>query len=311
MKNNYHTASPILLITFNRPDLTKNALHNISKVKPSKLYIANDGPRENNKDDLISVLSVRKIIKEDVNWSCRVQYLISDKNQGCKNGVINAINWFFESEVEGIILEDDIQADTDFFEFCDHMLNFYRLNNKICLISGSNFQKLHFKNNQKNDYYFSRYSHVWGWASWRRSWLSYGEHLKSWSSYKSLYVLIKTFGIDILSILFWYKVLKNAHNNKIDTWDYQLSYMGFSNSQLTIIPRYNLTKNIGFDERATHTFNKDSIMNNMIIEEIDNQSINHPTNINRNYKADKFIEKSIYEISIKKVINKLFKKVKR
>ena len=68
------------------------------------------------------------------------KYFFSPKNQGCKLGVSNAINWFFENEKEGIILEDDCIPHLDFFIFCQEMLAIYRNDERIWSITGHNQQ---------------------------------------------------------------------------------------------------------------------------------------------------------------------------
>ena len=58
-----HTA--VLFLVFNRPDTTKKVFEKIRLAKPSKLYIAGDGPREGCKNEKEKVKSVREIIKKN------------------------------------------------------------------------------------------------------------------------------------------------------------------------------------------------------------------------------------------------------
>ncbi len=32
-------------------------------------------------------------------------------------------------------------------------------------------------------YFFSRYCHIWGWATWRRAWQSYDVTMKTWPAW--------------------------------------------------------------------------------------------------------------------------------
>ena len=40
---------PVLLILFNRPEISKQLISSLSKTQPKKIYIYFDGPRENQK----------------------------------------------------------------------------------------------------------------------------------------------------------------------------------------------------------------------------------------------------------------------
>ena len=107
--------SPVLFLVFNRPVPTKQVFDRIKIVKPPRLYIACDGPRDRNHLDLSYVEQVRMICSE-VDWPCDVKHLYRDTNLGCGLAVSTAIDWFFSYEEEGIILEDDCLP-SDSFSF--------------------------------------------------------------------------------------------------------------------------------------------------------------------------------------------------
>src|SRR3989344_1301108 len=167
---------PILFLVFNRPQLTKKVFSEIRRFKPKKLFISADGPRSGNSQDRILCKRVRKIT-EKVDWPCEVKRLYRDGNLGCKNSISKALSWFFENENEGIILEDDCLPDTTFFQFCGEMLEKYRHNKDVGIISGDNFIK---GSTIEDSYYFSNYFHMWGWATWKRSWKSYDLTMRKW-----------------------------------------------------------------------------------------------------------------------------------
>ena len=106
----------ILFLVFNRPETTSKVFSAIRSIKPSRLYLASDGPRENKEGEKEKVNSVRKIVT-DVDWQCDVKTLFREKNLGCGKGVSEAISWFFQNEKEGIILEDDDLPHKDFLYF--------------------------------------------------------------------------------------------------------------------------------------------------------------------------------------------------
>ncbi|MEI6553566.1 MAG: glycosyltransferase family 2 protein [bacterium] len=222
----------------------------IRKIKPRKLYVVSDGPRENRPGEKEACIDAKKII-ESVDWECEVFKNYSEINLGCKKRVSSGIDWFFENEEEGIILEDDCLPNQSFFNFCEEMLDKYRDNEKIGMISGNNFQFGKIKN--EYSYYFSRYAHIWGWATWRRVWNKYDVDISSWPKIKETSGLKKVFN-NYRDNLYWSSIFNDVYNNKIDTWDYQWSYTLFTNNYLSVMPSVNLVSNIGFGENgSTHT----------------------------------------------------------
>ena len=154
---------PILLIVFNRLNTTQKVFEKIKEVKPKKFFIAADGPRKNKEGEKEKTGEVRKFILENIDWDCEVKTLFRDENLGCGKSVSGAITWFFENVEEGIIFEDDTVPDKSLFNFCEAMLNKYRLENEIKIIGGVNFQD----GIKRGDasYYFTRICHIWGWAT--------------------------------------------------------------------------------------------------------------------------------------------------
>ena len=72
---------------------------------------------------------------------------------------------------EGVILEDDVLPDASFFPYCSELLERYREDGRVGMVSGSTPGKRPPRDGAS--YRFSRYAHVWGWASWRRAWRCY------------------------------------------------------------------------------------------------------------------------------------------
>src|SRR5690606_31793143 len=108
------------------------------------------------------------------------QFLEHPKNQGCKKGVIAAINWFFEHVEEGVILEEDCVPHPDFFPFAAQMLEKYRHEPTISMVCGTNLLGSY---SSDSTYLFSQHSFVWGWATWKRTWKNYTKVLKKESEY--------------------------------------------------------------------------------------------------------------------------------
>ena len=296
--------TPILIIAWKRPKQTKELIQKIKKINPDNLYIACDGPKNQNTLDDNKVKKTKELLLGSFEEVRQKKYFFSNKNQGCKLGVSNAINWFFENEKEGIILEDDCIPHLDFFSFCQEMLETYRNDERIWSITGHNQQN----NIQRGSgtYYFSKYPRSWGWATWKRCWVKYDRDITDWPNIKSKGIL-KNKLKNQREINFWEKILDSIYYyNLPNTWDYQWTLSSFLNSGLTIVPNKNLIKNIGFDEDATHTFMSDS---NTFIE-IDLEKNNdifptiHPDYFVINKEADKIVD--ILEYSGGNKLSKLF-----
>ncbi|TDO23142.1 nucleotide-diphospho-sugar transferase [Pedobacter duraquae] len=270
--------TPVLFLVFNRPEQTAIVFAEIRKQKPTQLYIAADGPRAGNETDKLRCAEVREIVKL-IDWECTVELRFNEHNVGTKYAVSTAINWFFEHVESGIILEDDCLPNESFFEFSAEMLERYQSNAKVMMINGCSFQP---KPLDTNDYYFSKYVHVWGWATWRRAWDLYHIELTGISSEQFEHVVSSTFS-QKRERQRW---IQNFHliQNGFDTWDYQWMFWIWKNKGLSITPWHNLISNIGFGKDATHTLDENSGQSKMAQHHLKISS--HPHSVFEHKKAD-------------------------
>ena len=267
-KHNYQTDSPVLILLFNRPKETLRLIKSLQIVRPNKVYINIDGPRENSVDDNQRVRKVKKIIKDNINWTSEIFINTLEKNYGCGDGPRVGINWFFKNEEYGIILEDDCIPGESFFRFCDSLLRKYADDKKIWLISGDNggpiISAKHFK---ESDFLFTRIPLIWGWATWRDRWIKYDEDLELWKkgvlkNYNKLNH-VKFFEKFIVSRVS--KLASKAENKNF--WDFQLYSTMLQNQGYGIIPKNNLISNIGWGDIATHTKKENNRSFSNIVEE--------------------------------------------
>lgn len=291
---------PTLLITFNRPRITQKLLDNLRLIKPEKLYVFADGPRQDNKTDEELCVQTRELIKT-IDWDCDIQTFFQEKNLGCKQGVAAAINWFFENIEEGIILEDDCVPNNSFFYFCEKNLEKYRENEKIMHISGSNLQ--FGEKFGEASYYFSYCPHVWGWATWKRAWNKYDLEMTDLDNFiktDRAYVLFKNKKLSS----YWNSLFRYAKDKNINTWDIQWNYSLLKYGGLSITPNLNLVENIGFSFDATHTTEGNSKF------EQKTQELNevvHPIEIYPDLRADYQTYKKVY---FRSIFDKIKSKVK-
>lgn len=285
--------TPILFLIFNRPDLTKRVFNEIKKVKPAKLYIAADGSRLDRLGE-IELCQLTRNVTEVIDWDCDVRRLYRTKNLGCRKAVSSAIDWFFKNETGGVILEDDCLPNTSFFTFCQKMLRLYEKDEKVMHIGGSNFQR-----RKSDDYYFSKYVHVWGWATWRRVWKSYDVNIKNWPEIKNSEIL-KGYYSNNTEKLFWETMFDAVYRKKIDTWDYQYVYNIWRNGGISVIPGKNTISNIGFRSDAVHTKSNNSSLSNLNVYKLSISPKKRLPNINK--KADDYTRKNILNINILNVL---------
>ena len=225
----FQLKTAVAFIIFNRPGSTEKVFREIAKARPPKLLVVSDGPRLNRPDEAEIVAKTREIIKE-IDWECEVITNFSETNLGCKKRVSSGIDWVFEQVEECIILEDDCIPHPSFFQYCEELLEKYRNDDRIMAISGDNFQ--FGKKRTDHSYYFSRYVHIWGWATWRRAWEKYDVTMSKWPEIKAgnwLQDIISDPPIEQV----WRNNFENVYKGNIDTWDYQWTFACWINSGLT------------------------------------------------------------------------------
>lgn len=290
MTNNFKLSTPVLFLVFKKVEATQAVFNEIRRAKPDKLFIGADGPRENNYDDYLKCLEVKKIF-EQIDWDCDVKTLFREKNLGSRAAESGAINWFFDNVERGIILEDDCLPCQSFFRYCQELLDKYRNNSRIMHISGNNFCFGRQKQNLKDSYYFSKFTISWGWATWKRAWQLYDVNMKSFPEFKLSHQLVNIIDGE-KNRNYWLELFQQVYDRKIDSWDYQWQYALFSQNGLSIMPSVNLVSNIGFSGDGTYCKNSNDIRSGMKTEEI--VKLNHPLFVIQNKELDDFVFKNIY-----------------
>lgn len=289
----------VLFLVFNRPDTTWQVFEAIRQAKPPRLYVAADGPKENQKDETKLCDQVRKIATE-VDWECEVKTLFRDENLGCRIAVSSAIDWFFKNEEQGIILEDDCLPSQSFFWYCQELLEHYKSDERIMVVSGNNFQQG--EKVTPYSYYFSRYNHCWGWATWKRAWNHYDHDMRLWTDFK------KENGLDAwadrsrLFIPYWNRIFDSVAARQIDSWAYIWTFSCWAQGGMTCLPHVNLVKNIGIGEDATHTTKTNNSINQLRRHSI-HLPLSHPNIIIRNTAADRFTDKQHFKVRLINILS--------
>ena len=269
--------TPILLITFNRPDHTRQTLRRILETQPRDLYIFQDGARSGNANDALKCQQVRDVINELVaeykakhsSSLLTLHSYFSEANLGCGTGPMTGISWFFDNVEQGIVMEDDCLAHPDFFPYCEELLNRYK-GTEVKFINSTLYDDRWTKALVPNiditsyllpltcSYGFSRYMVTGAWASYREVWQGFDLDLKDMSALKFAWHVYRLTGNLAEAEWWWYQVRAiQQDKNKKSYWDYQMQIHLFRQNALTIHPAVNLISNIGFDAEGTHTKGND------------------------------------------------------
>ena len=291
--------TPVLLITFNRPEHTTRVLNVLREQKPSKLYIGQDGPRNEHPDDFAKLEAVRAVIDELVDWDCDLHTLYQEKNLGCGRGPYEAMSWFFQNEEKGIVLEDDIYPHPLFFSYMEELLERYKNEETVGMVTAHNLQRYY---SSKNSYYFTfEMAGTLGWGTWRRVWSKFDFDIPY--DAQLLDDALKGYGIPKQ----YRKRISNKYRiwlsrDRHDCWDYQFDYYLLINQYLNARANSCLTSHEGNDGDATHSgyFNPGYSMEvNVPLFE----NITHPSSVKMDFSVKRRIWKKEMSCIVKKLLS--------
>jgi hypothetical protein len=273
---------PVAYVIFNRPRHTRETFAIIRAQQPKQLFIIADGPRPGHPTDVERCAETRAVV-EQIDWPCEVHRHYAEQNMGCKLRVSSGLDWVFEHVEAAVILEDDCVPHPDFFTFCNDLLVRYAEDQRVWVVTGNNFQA----GKKRGDaaYYFSKYNHCWGWATWRRAWQQYQVDMTFWPAWRDSAAWLKRVP-DRAERDTWTNIFDRVYRGEIDTWDYQWTACVWYHNGLTATPNVNLVTNIGFGPDATHTVSS-SDQAGLPVSPLG--SLTHPEKIEANVRADRWV----------------------
>ena len=278
----FDLSTPVVFIIFNRPDTTARVFEAIRQAEPPQLLVIADGPRPDHPGEPEKCAAARSVV-DQVDWDCDVLTNFTESNMGCKHRVSSGLDWVFDTVEKAIILEDDCLPHPTFFRFCEELLEKYRDDERVMHVNGTNVQFGCWRG--EASYYFSRYPHVWGWATWRRSWQHYDVDMKLWAAAVNKEVYLQTF-TSRAEKNFWKEVWDGVCSGKINTWDHQWAFACIARRCFTILPNVNLVSNIGFRADAAHTKEK-SVGASLPVEDLE-FPLKHPNAFRWDDEADEY-----------------------
>jgi hypothetical protein len=281
---------PVVLLVFNRPDHTRQVLQQVRRAKPPVLLVVADGPRPQVPQDAAACDDARALIEEMVDWGPTLLKNYAPANLGLRRRVGSGLTWAFEQVERAIILEDDCVPDPSFFRFCSELLTYYETDTRIGVITGDNFQPPTFS--CRASYYFSKFNHCWGWATWRRAWRLFSSDMEHWPELRDAGWLEGLFP-DPGQVRYWQQLFDRVYEGQLNSWAYRWTFSCWSQSLLTAIPRKNLVSNIGFGTGATHTTSAPSPLANRPATSLDFPLV-HPPCVALDARADAYTQTHLF-----------------
>lgn len=300
--------TPLLIIAFNRPDTTQKVIEALSKVKPNCIYAAIDAPRPSKgEEEKRKNKEVLELIK-GIDWDCKIDFIQPHTNLGCKLNISQAISYIFEKEEKLLVIEDDIVAAPTFFTFAEEMLEKYKTESKVGIVTANNYTPVP----SDTDYYFSKFTHIWGWALWKRTWDGFDVDLNFLKD-KDVFMTIDNMNTSLAEK----KYMKNYFLNvkhKIDTnimnaWGPQFFLYNYLNGFLTITPKSNLAMNIGVESSRSSAKGQIDVHYRPVDDKF--RVTKHPNEIRINKEYDDFhFKKHInYKPTLKQRISNKLKRI--
>ncbi len=276
----YAVQSPVVLILFNRPDLTARVLDRIRQARPAHLYAIADGPRPDVPTDAALCHAARALI-DTVDWPCEVQRDFAEVNLGLRIRIASGVSSAFAQFDRAIVLEDDNLPGPDFFRFCDEMLERYALDEQVLMITGTNLFSPW--RAERQSYHFARRGNSWGWASWRRAWRHYDVQMRQWEQRALRASIRQDLGVQHYDALgFWF----DADYFERKRWAMALQLAIVIRRGLCVVPSVNLMSNIGFRPDATLTTTFIAGLAELPIQPLE-FPLRHPSAVSRDREYDR------------------------
>lgn len=235
--------TPVLYITFARPEYASQSFAAIKKAQPKKLYFYSNKARDDRPDEVSRNEEVRSYVRQ-IDWACEVKTWFRDEYVDVFTSLWGAIDWVFDNEEQAIVIEEDVIASPAFFDYVGKLINTYKDNKKVWIISGNNALP---KYTPKNLSYFpTRFADIYGWASWRDRWKQVDKRLTFWPEFRKSPEFRSYYETWLQR--FFMRMYFDQVFNKIDhynPWDFIFTCNMVRNQAYCLMPTGNLNQDIG------------------------------------------------------------------
>jgi hypothetical protein len=300
-------ATPILVVGFNRPELTAQLWGQLRRVQPGRVFFACDGPRPGVAEDVERVGAVRETV-DLIDWPCQVETQFQAINLGCGRGVAAGISWFLDQVPAGIILEDDVRPSVDYFRFAAEMLDRYAEDERVWSVAAVNLDPAATRQRRPAGYRFSAMPLVWGWATWARAWKHFDADLAGWASWLNLPEFRKTHQLPYPAQAIMHKRIADVAAGRVDSWGIPWMARSFAADAVHVTPNANLARNIGIATDPTHAGYQHPLIRDT---EPVTWPLAHPSTTTIDIAADRDMFTSFFEATWPGLARKALRKARR
>lgn len=294
------TRAPVVLQVFARPDTTRRLIDILREARPPRLFVVADAPREDVAGEAERCAAARAAI-ERVDWPCDVLTDFAERNLGPRLRPETGFDWVFSQAESAIVLDDDCLPHPSFFAFCDELLDRYGDDERVLSVTGDNFQ--FGRRVGDASYYFSRYPHGWGWATWRRAWAGHDSGMAEWPRLRDEGWLASRLP-DPAAVSYWTWTFERAYRGE-GGWDAAWALSCWRAGGLTAVPNTNLVTNTGFDETASHTRPEQrGVFDDLPALEMEFPLV-HPEAVEADARADAALERLGYSGNLSRMFERL------
>lgn len=239
------TPPPVLLVVFNRPDVTARALAALRSIEPPTMFVAADGPRAGHPGDAANCAKVRDLIGT-IDWPCEVHRLEHDENLGLQVAMVTAVDWFFANVDRGVVLEDDCLCHPDFFALAEVVLDRHADDPSVAFVTATNLAPD--RSFGDGSWFYASGGNVWGWATWRRAWSGHRTVIERWGAVRD--DVARRPSPVARSLV---RKADEAAARGVWSWARAWHTAVLASGARVVVPARNLVRNVGFGPDATNT----------------------------------------------------------
>lgn len=242
-RNGFH--APIVMISYNRPGFVRLSMNNMVLANGSAdhdVFMFIDGPRNN--EDKVKQDEIQAIASSYKKRLPKLTIIRRDSNYGCRRNIVEAISQIISKYGKVIVIEDDVLVSRTFLDYMDKSLDFYEDDKLIWSINAYQSPNLRIPKDYPNDVYLDPVNMCWGWGTWIDRWNQVDFDLKNWETEKTKPEIVSRLNKAGRHLI---DMIEAQATGRLKTWDVQCAYHIVKNGLMTIEPKYQLSKNIGFD----------------------------------------------------------------
>lgn len=247
--------APVVVFGYNRADKLKDLLESLEKnknIEHMELYIFLDIPGKKQKKYIKFSEEVKKYVN-DYQYHSKFKQVfveVAEEHKGLANSIISGVTTVINKYGKVIVLEDDLIVSTDFLDYMQRALDFYRYYHNVWSISGYCIDMENGLRNYRGDVFLLPCIGSWGWATWKNRWNKTDWTVASYSKFKNN--LLKRAAFDMGGSDLSKMLDLQMKNSEFDSWAIRWGYQQFLERKYTVYPVESRVIHCGNDDRSTH-----------------------------------------------------------